>query len=105
MGNIFSSMPQNTDNEIFEVLVKCKNIRIERIISKGHASPDDGWYDQIENEWVIVLDGSGLIVFDNGVEIVLKKGDYLNIPAHSKHKVAWTDPNNVTVWLAVFYSY
>lgn len=103
MGNIFSSIPQDIDNEIIEDLVKRKNVRIERIISNGHASPGEGWYDQAENEWVIVLEGSGSILFDNGVETVLKKGDYLNIPAHSRHKVAWTDPDNVTVWLAVFY--
>jgi cupin 2 domain-containing protein len=28
-------------------------------------------------------------------------GDYLHIPAHRRHRVAWTDPAQSTVWLAV----
>jgi cupin 2 domain-containing protein len=103
MGNIFSPLPENPRKEIVEELVRRGDVRIERIVSKGHTSPDDGWYDQIENEWVIVLEGSGRILFENGPEVRLKKGDYINIPAHSRHKVTWTDPDNATVWLAVFY--
>jgi cupin 2 domain-containing protein len=103
-GNIYSSLPVQSENEQFEDLVRAKNLRIERIFSKGHTSPEEGWYDQIENEWVIVLDGSGIIQFEDGTEITLRKGDYLNIPSRAKHKVTWTDPNNITVWLAVFYS-
>ncbi len=79
-------------------------MRIERIISKGHTSPDDSWYDQRENEWVMVLEGSGSIMFEDGREVTLEKGDYLNIPSHAKHRVTWTDPDHDTVWLVVFYS-
>ncbi len=104
MGNIFSSLPEDMDQEVFENLVENKSIRIERILSLGHSSPDSGWYDQDENEWVIVLEGSGLITFVDGTEVRLEKGDYLNIPRHQKHRVSWTDPDKVTVWLAVFYS-
>ena len=104
MKNIFNSIPDNFENEVFEELLSAENIRIERIISKGHISPADGWYDQIENEWVVVLQGSGSVLFENDSEIVLKKGDYLHIPSHVRHKVSWTDPDNPTVWLAVFYS-
>jgi cupin 2 domain-containing protein len=103
MGNIFSAWPDKLENEFFEELIRHKNIRIERIVSKGHASPEDGWYDQQENEWVIVLEGSGTIRFESGEEVCLKKGDYLNIPAHTRHKVTRTDPDNVTIWLAVHY--
>jgi cupin 2 domain-containing protein len=49
------------------------------------------------------MEGSGTILFENGIEHVLNKGDYLNIPSHTKHKVIRTDPNNMTIWLAVFY--
>jgi len=104
MGNIYSSLPVQFEKEIFEELVRAENVRIERIISKGHLSPERGWYDQNENEWVIVLEGSGSVLFEDGVEVTLKKGDYLNIPSHAKHKVTWTDPKNITVWLAIFYS-
>ena len=79
------------------------SIRIERIVSRGHTSPDNGWYDQAENEWVMVVKGAGTIQFDDGKKILLEPGDYLNIPSHTKHKVTWTDPENETVWLAVFY--
>lgn len=103
MDNIFSPLPENIGKEVFDELVQHENVRIERIISKGHTSPDDGWYDQSENEWLIVLEGSGAILFEDGNTVNLNKGDYLNIPSHSKHKVTWTDPDNVTIWLAVFY--
>jgi cupin 2 domain-containing protein len=103
MGNIFELLPGTFEKESFSDLVNHEHVRIERIISKGHTSPDEGWYDQDENEWVIVLKGAGLILFEEGTEIPLNKGDYLNIPAHIKHKVKWTDPDKITVWLAVFY--
>ena len=103
MGNIFSSLPNKLEHESLEELLRHKNIKIERIVSQGHISPEDGWYDQKENEWVIVLEGSGSILFESGVEVNLKKGDYLNIPAHTRHKVTWTDPNSITIWLAIHY--
>lgn len=109
MANIFSALSQLRSNaaplasEIFEDIVKSKTVRIERIISQGHSSPAEGWYDQEENEWVMVVDGAGCILFEDGSEVRLNKGDYLTIPAHKKHKVSWTDANVLTVWLAVFY--
>jgi cupin 2 domain-containing protein len=103
MGNIFSSLPDKLEHELFEELLCYKNIRIERIVSQGHTSPENGWYDQTQNEWLVVLEGSGSILFESGVEVILKKGDYLNIPAHTRHKVIWTDPNHITIWLAIHY--
>ena len=103
MTNLFENIPDDLSSEHFIDLIKAKNVRIERIVSLGHTSPDVGWYDQDENEWVIVLEGSGTILFENEIECVLNKGDYLNIPAHTKHKVSETAPNNLTIWLAVFY--
>jgi len=104
MNNIFSWLPENTDEEVFEDIVKGKHVRIERIVSHGHSSPRTGWYDQTENEWVMVLSGSGLLSFENGDEVLLEKGDHLNIPAHAKHRVAWTAPDEPTIWIGVFYS-
>lgn len=103
MSNLFSSIPDTLEEELFEDLLKHKNIRIERILSMGQSSPAKGWYDQDEHEWVLVLEGYGVIVFEDGKEIELNKGDFLNIPAHVKHKVEWTDPNKITIWLAIFY--
>jgi cupin 2 domain-containing protein len=102
--NIFSSIPEPIQEEIFEDLLKTDSIRIERILSRGQSSPAQGWFDQAENEWVIVLEGSGILLFEDGREITLTRGDYLHIPAHVRHRVTWTDPDRVTVWLAVFYS-
>lgn len=103
MNNIFDAIPENIDTEIFELLAKSETTRIERIISKGHKSPDSGWYDQDENEWVLVLRGEAILLFEDGTSVNLKAGDYINIPAHKKHKVEWTDPKIETVWLAVHY--
>lgn len=104
MANIYSELPLQLEKELFEELVRAENVRIERIISKGHISPEQGWYDQIENEWVIVLEGAGVVLFEDGAEVTLHKGDYINIPSHARHKVTWTDPDVLTVWLAIFYS-
>ena len=103
IGNLFESLPEDISNEIFSELVRGDNIKIERIISKGHASPGSGWYDQAENEWVAVLKGEARIAFENGEEIHLTAGCHLTIPAHTKHKVTWTTPDTETVWLAVHY--
>jgi cupin 2 domain-containing protein len=103
-GNIFTFMPVSLHEEAFDELLRGRNLRIERIVSQGHTSPETGWYDQGDNEWVLVLAGAGTILFDDGREVSLRKGDYLHIPAHAKHKVSWTTPNEQTLWLAVHYS-
>ncbi|MGB5686902.1 MAG: cupin domain-containing protein, partial [Candidatus Electrothrix sp.] len=114
MNNIFSSLPSDSKHEVFDELLRAgqagnarnaRNLRIERIVSKGHTSPETGWYDQEENEWVLVLEGAGTILFaEDNRRMTLRKGDYLHIPAHTKHRVVWTEPEELTVWLAVHYS-
>ncbi len=101
--NISTSFPSEPSKEVFDVLLHNQNIRIERIVSKGHTSPASGWYDQEDNEWVLVLEGAGTILFKDGREVTMQKGDFLHIPAHAKHKVSWTDPDRQTIWLAVHY--
>ncbi len=103
MANIFSNIPSELSSEIFEEIINTEKLRIERIVSKGHVSPDRGWYDQVENEWVIVLSGNGEIEYINGDKIMLKQGDYLHIKAHEKHRVVATSTDEPTVWLAIFY--
>jgi len=103
-GNIYSAIPDRTHEEIFETLADSGNVRIERIISDSHASPEGFWYDQDENEWVLVLKGRAALRFDGGGEVlILEPGDWVDILAHAKHRVEWTDPKQKTVWLAVFY--
>lgn len=103
LSNIFESIPGNLDDEVVDLIVQNENATIERIISRGHTSPATGWYDQQKDEWVMVLKGEAIISFENGKAVNLKAGDYINIPAHTKHRVKWTDPNVATVWLAVHY--
>ncbi len=101
--NIFALVPENFERELTDLLVNNDRVQIERIISKGHTSPASGWCDQEKDEWVMVLKGSAIIVFENGSDVKLGAGDYLNIPAHTRHKVSWTDPESETVWLAIHY--
>jgi len=103
ISNIFKSIPKHFDKEIFDLIVQKGDLKIERIVSKGHVSPDNEWYDQEKDEWVIVLEGAAEIDFDNSGIIKLKAGDYVNIPAHTKHRVTWTTPDAETVWLAIHY--
>lgn len=101
--NIYKNIPQHLDQEIFKCLVQGENIKIERIISRGHVSPASGWYDQDQNEWVIVLKGSASIAFENETVIDLGEGDYLNILAHTKHRVIHTSAITETIWLTIHY--
>ena len=103
MNNIFDDIPKNIKSEIFETLIDSDDVQIERIISKGHTSPASGWYDQDKNEWLIVLKGEAILSFADKSSLKLKAGDFINIPAHKKHKVEWTNPDTETIWLAVHY--
>ncbi|MDY0327952.1 MAG: cupin domain-containing protein [Arcobacteraceae bacterium] len=105
LKNIFDSLPSLcSKDEEFKILLENKSIKIERIISTGQSSPEDFWYEQSQNEWVIVLDGEAVLSFENDNDIILKKGDFINIPAFKKHRVKSTKPDIHTIWLAVFYS-
>lgn len=101
--NIFQNIPQDLDKELFEPLLEQRSLTIERIVSKGHQSPDSGWYDQEKNEWVMVIKGKAILIFEDEPSIQLSAGDFVNIPCHKKHRVIWTDPDNETIWLAVYY--
>ena len=103
MNNIFAGIPKSLQDEFFEVLLTDKNLKIERIVSRGHRSPSSGWYDQEQNEWVMVVRGKAIISYKDGSSVHLKTGDHIHIPAHIEHRVAWTDPDNDTIWLAVHY--
>ena len=104
MPNLFSELPTSLPSELVEVLAQSTNVRIERIVSTGHASPPDFWYDQDQAEWVAVLTGQAKLRFEHEPQpLHMKPGDHTLIPAHQKHRVEWTSPNEPTVWLAVFF--
>ena len=103
-SNIYSNIPDALPNELFENIIRNESFRLERIISRGHATPEGEWYDQDQDEWVILLMGSAGIAIDGeDGTVVLKPGDYIHLPAHLRHRVEWTDPDAETVWLALHY--
>ncbi|MDA8745145.1 cupin domain-containing protein [Rubripirellula amarantea] len=104
-GNLHADLSIKGTQERVDVLAANGRIRIERIVSLAHQSPEGFWYDQDEDEWVAVLSGAAIIEFDDdGTVVRLQVGDWLQIPAHRRHRVTWTTPDEPTVWLAVFYS-
>ena len=104
-ANIFDNVPTDLPRELVEVVAENKHVRIERIVSTGQASPDGFWYDQEEHEWVVVLKGQAKLLFEGDDEpIHMRPGDYINIPAHKRHRVEWTTQDEPTVWLGVFYN-
>ena len=103
MNNIFDAIPADLPDEFFETLVDHSTVRIERIVSRGHSSPQSGWYDQAQNEWVVLLKAEAVHAFEQGEPVTLKAGDFLTIPAHSRHRVEWTAQDFDTIWLAVHY--
>lgn len=104
MKNLFADIPENLKDELIEIIIHTSSFRMERIVYQGHCSPGGFWYDQNENEWVILLKGSAGLRFDDKEElVVLHPGDYLHIDRYQRHRVEWTDPGQETVWLAVYY--
>ncbi|HEY4922527.1 MAG TPA: cupin domain-containing protein, partial [Xanthobacteraceae bacterium] len=103
-GNLFADIPAQLVQEAITTLASSPALRIERIVSRGQASPPGFWYDQPQDEWVIVLAGCAELAFaDDGATMRMAPGDYVRIPAHRRHRVTWTDPAQATVWLAVHY--
>ena len=102
--NLFELIPEARDREIFETLVETGFFKLERIVSRRHATPPGKWYDQDTEEWVLLLKGSAGLLFEGETEIrAMKPGDYFLIPSHRRHRVEWTDPAEETIWLALHY--
>ena len=104
MRSLFESIPSELLEELFDTISSTDDVKIERIVSRGHASPEGFWYDQEKDEFVLVVKGSaGLKLENKDTIVILKAGDYFNIDAHVKHRVEWTDSTCETIWLAVHY--
>jgi cupin 2 domain-containing protein len=100
--NLLTDLPGAVAEEQVVKLLSTPNVRIERIVSTGQASPIGFWYDQEWSEWVVVLTGSARVLIDGEAEPrLLQPGDFINIAAHDRHRVEWTDPAAPTVWLAI----
>ena len=102
--NLLHDLPDARAGEVSDTLLAAPGLRIERIVSLGQASPPGFWYDQSEAEWVLLLAGAARLRFaDENADRALGPGDSVHIAAHRRHRVAWTDPEHPTVWLAVFH--
>jgi len=100
--NFFDDLPGTGDSEEFLELAAHRGVRIERIVSKGHVTPEGEWYDQAWAEWVLVAEGAAELTLADPDEVVrLSRGDFYFIAAHRQHRVTWTDPARATIWLAV----
>jgi cupin 2 domain-containing protein len=101
-GNLFADIPAQLPEELLEALWQAPGLRVERIVSRQHASPPGFWYDQETDEWVLlVAGGAGLRIEGREDVLTLRPGDHVLLPAHRRHRVEWTDPQRDTVWLAV----
>lgn len=102
LENLFAAMPTDTSREAFDDLLDVPGLRIERIVSHGQKSPPDFWYEQDEDEWVIVLQGSATLQLEGRDSVVmLAPGDHYWIPKRLRHRVYSTAPDGPTIWLAV----
>lgn len=103
-GSLYADLSVGDAEERFDVLLSTGAFRLERIVSRVHATPGEEWLDQAWAEWVLLLKGSaGLRVEDSSKTMVLQSGDYVFLPAHLRHRVEWTDPQTETIWLALHY--
>lgn len=104
--NLFGAgaTPMSRIEEEVSRLAGSAQVRIERIVSHGHASPPEFWYDQEQNEWVALLAGEAILHFQqDDRRLHLRPGDHVTIAPHVRHRVDWTSPDQATIWLAVFY--
>jgi cupin 2 domain-containing protein len=99
--NIFHAVPAELPAELFQTLLETPAVKVERILSRGHASPAGFWYEQATREWVLVLSGRARVSFEGESSIELVPGAFVDIPARRRHRVDWTDPNETTIWLAI----
>ncbi len=101
-GNLLRDLPDATLGEVTHELLRDGRVRIERIVSAGQATPAGSWYDQDDSEWVMVASGrAGLEIEGEDAILEMGPGDWVDLPAHCRHRVAWTAEDGPTVWLAV----
>jgi cupin 2 domain-containing protein len=100
-GNLFQVPSTLPREEVFELVAGGEDVRVERIISTGQASPADRWYAQHRDEWVVLLQGDAELGYDDGSRLRLGAGDYVLIPAGERHRVEWTREDPPCIWLAV----
>jgi cupin 2 domain-containing protein len=104
-GNLYARISAARNGEEFKTLLETAGLKIERVVSFGQASPPGFWYDQDQSEWVLLVAGrAGLLIEGETEARLLQAGDHVEIPAHVRHRVEWTDPAVQTIWLAVHFA-
>ena len=104
-GNLYANIATSLRDERFDELFAAPGLRIERIVSTGQATPPGQWLDQAQAEWVVLLRGAARLRFEGEASArELQPGDYINIPAHCRHRVEATSPDEPTMWLALHYA-
>ncbi|MDG2170524.1 MAG: cupin domain-containing protein [Opitutales bacterium] len=98
-GNLFDPLPDDSSQEVLETLLQNESISIERIVSFGQVTPEEEWYDQETDEWVLLAQGQSKLLYENGEERSLNAGDYVFIPRHKRHRVTYTSQD--AIWLAI----
>ncbi len=101
--SLLKNLPAKLEEERFETLLEGSDWHLERILSTGQSTSEGEWYDQEQSEWVLVLQGAGRLAFGDGSERLLEPGDAVLLPAGCRHRVAWTTPDETTVWLALHF--
>lgn len=103
-SSLLADLPENLAEERFETLLETGAFRLERILSLGHATPAGEWYDQARDEWVMLIQGAARLSIEGRDDaLTLKPGDTVRLPARCRHRVEWTSPDDVTVWLALHF--
>lgn len=103
LQDLTSPLLEAKTSEVEDVLVSARGLRLVRIVSHGQVSPEGFWYDQDEAEWVMVLSGHARLEIEGETEErTLRPGDAVFLPAHCRHRVSWTDPDQPTIWVALF---
>ena len=104
-NNLYSGIPDAIPAEIFDVLIDTGILRLERIVSRGQATPPGEWLLSPRQEWVVLLKGRAALLFENDPRLIeLNPGDHVHIPVQTKHRVEWTSPDEETIWLALHHS-
>ena len=68
-------------------LLETPYLKLEHILSHGEPTAVNYWYDQQQPEWVVLLRGKAKLKFEGDEMLELTAGDFILIPARSKHRV------------------
>jgi len=101
VANLLDKLPAAKRTEVFAELLKVPGVRIERIVSRGQATPEDAPMVQPHDEWVLLLEGAAGMRIEDSADLRLEPGDHVRIAGGQKHWVTWTAKDRATVWLAV----